>query len=374
MAPRGETEAILLSRRKSVYTIGSDDDWHNAARFVGALCLMEFFVAFVTYGAATWEEAGSTWGFSVVEWSALPLFCSSALMYLCGRSLSRGGRLQTVFLWVGIGGFLTAAVLSGVAEALKFYESYEFYSMIGYGVVVGSAIVDAALMGMLLASPFVNLLLLLVLLIWTKRIRRGFVNNDRAFWVICAGVYCIAHIAPTFLPYHYIRSAFEGGGGLFGTALMPPMSSAVVYSVLLVSLATLLYCKRGSARILALFVMAINIPVLWFNWYSMWSLVQSSIETLAHSVPLTSNVDMPFFVFKHDLYWLGIAPVRYVLPWVLIAWYAWRVPMLRPTEDEAPFPQRFCGACHYNLHGIETDRCPECGSDLGLQAHIESTG
>jgi len=95
---------------------------------------------------------------------------------------------------------------------------------------------------------------------------------------------------------------------------------------------------------------------------------------LEHSVPLATQVDMPFFITKHDFYWLGVAPVRFILPWLLIAWYARRVPMLRPGEDELPFPQQFCGVCHYNLHGIKKDRCPECGSDLRMQSQAESTG
>jgi hypothetical protein len=51
-------------------------------------------------------------------------------------------------------------------------------------------------------------------------------------------------------------------------------------------------------------------------------------------------------------------------PWLLIAVFAWRVPMTRLPEDGSPFPRRYCGKCRYNLHGLDTNVCPECGAKL----------
>ncbi len=294
-------------------------------------------------------------------------------MYLCGRSLRQGEPRRKIYLWFGIFGFLGAAILSGMAEAFSFYDSYELYSSFGYGVAVGSAIIDVTLMGLLLASPYLNVLFLLLVLLMAARSKSKHSRSNRSLWVTCAVVYCIAHIPPTFLSYHFIRSAFEGGG-LFGAPAVPRFVSAIGYALLLLGLVMLLYRKRSSASCLAWVVVAIQCSALWFNWYSMWSLVQSSIVMLEHSVPLTTQVNMPFFITKHDFYWLGVASVRFVLPWLLIAWYSRRVPMLRPSEDDVPFPQQFCGVCHYNLHGIKKDRCPECGSDLDMQSQAESTG
>jgi len=240
----------LLSRKNSVYTVEPDDDWQNAARFTGALCLIEFYVAFVTYGAATWDGAGVTWGFSIVEWNAIPLFCNTVFMYLCGRSLRQREPRRINYLWFGIFGFLAAAILSGVAEAFSFYDSYELYSSFGYGVAVGSAIIDVTLMGLLLASPYLNVLFLLLVLIWATRSKSKHSRSNRALWVTCAVVYCIAHIPPTFLSYHFIRSAFEGGG-LLGAPAVPRFVSAIAYGLLLLGLVMLLYRKRSSASCLA---------------------------------------------------------------------------------------------------------------------------
>ncbi len=51
-------------------------------------------------------------------------------------------------------------------------------------------------------------------------------------------------------------------------------------------------------------------------------------------------------------------------PWVLIAFYAWRVPMRKPADDGSPYPRRYCGNCYYNLYGVDSQRCPECGVEL----------
>ena len=47
--------------------------------------------------------------------------------------------------------------------------------------------------------------------------------------------------------------------------------------------------------------------------------------------------------------------------------YAWKAPMRKPPDDGTPFPRRFCGKCYYNLHGIEANRCPECGTEFESQ-------
>jgi hypothetical protein len=51
-------------------------------------------------------------------------------------------------------------------------------------------------------------------------------------------------------------------------------------------------------------------------------------------------------------------------PWLLIALYAWRVPMRALPDDGSPYPRRYCARCHYNLHGLDADLCPECGNRL----------
>jgi hypothetical protein len=51
----------------------------------------------------------------------------------------------------------------------------------------------------------------------------------------------------------------------------------------------------------------------------------------------------------------------YAVPWLLIAWFAWRAPMKPLPDDGSPWPRRYCGKCGYNLHGVDGGRCPECG-------------
>lgn len=65
--------------------------------------------------------------------------------------------------------------------------------------------------------------------------------------------------------------------------------------------------------------------------------------------------------------WLRICMPGYVLSvgqWALVTWFAFRIPMVQETDDGSPFPRLYCGDCHYNLHGLDTVRCPECGRHL----------
>jgi hypothetical protein len=56
--------------------------------------------------------------------------------------------------------------------------------------------------------------------------------------------------------------------------------------------------------------------------------------------------------------------IRYAAPWLIIAAFAWRARMASYREDGSPYPRRYCGRCRYNLHGLDSARCPECGAEL----------
>jgi len=123
----------------------------------------------------------------------------------------------------------------------------------------------------------------------------------------------------------------------------------------------LLYRSR-LARTGALILAAVNVVGVWCIWYPISMLVRIAIHAMMMSLPLTAEIDEGILWTQHDFLCLFVTPIRLVGPWLLIAIYAWKAPMRKPPDDGTPFPRRFCGKCYYNLHGIDANRCPECGT------------
>jgi len=67
---------------------------------------------------------------------------------------------------------------------------------------------------------------------------------------------------------------------------------------------------------------------------------------------------------------LCVYPAAEVGPWLLIAVWSWRAMVLSRLEDGSPYPRRYCGRCYYNLHGLESEVCPERGSRLKPPAEV----
>jgi hypothetical protein len=66
-----------------------------------------------------------------------------------------------------------------------------------------------------------------------------------------------------------------------------------------------------------------------------------------------------------------VAPVQWAGPWFLVAMFAYRAWMHPLPDDRSPYPRRYCGRCRYNLLGVTSPRCPECGSELDMAAPAE---
>lgn len=111
---------------------------------------------------------------------------------------------------------------------------------------------------------------------------------------------------------------------------------------------------------------------LLFQWRQVrWMMLTCCLSAIAGCLFL--DLRMYDFVFltegirKGIPDWLRICMPGYVVSvgqWALATWFAFRVPMYRDADDGSPFPRVYCGNCHYNLHGLDTVRCPECGMHL----------
>lgn len=356
-----------MNHKSPILIIHERDDGRTARRFVAALCFMEFYVLFVYYGHAIWNTNGGSWpGFGTAdqfnEWVRVALFASTPLLYLCGRGLLRSGERHGRWLWLGIVGLLAICLMEGIAAAIA---SVVFNQ--GFGAFFPkfqSIIPDEIFDGVHAAFFHLPLWATLVTLSIVTRTRRTRRPSDRSPWVYCAAVYCFTLMAAAAFNQSHIGGEFGHAMGSVSTFPGIQYSFHVIVALLLLATGVLLIRGSRLARSIALIIAAMSAVAIWMSWFHVAWLINNSVETLLNTVRFSTPVERPYTWTQHDFVWLFVLPAHYLLPWILIALYAWRVPMRKPTDDGTPFPRRLCGRCRYNLFGCEAEICPECGSRL----------
>ncbi len=333
-------------------------------RFVAVLCFMEYYVTFVHAGLAIWGDGHGLWldptaAVLRLTWTRIPLLVGAAMLYLCGRGLWRSRRSERTGLWVGVVSLFLMVVCEVVAGAI-WSSSANPYFATRSATPIGTAILAA------FGSGSVHLVLLAVLIVgvWITRPDNRLLKTTTAPWVYCAAAYCLMSIPCGLLGQDDI--AYMIGWAMFQRTSISSfflLAGFISAAFLSATAAALLYRSR-LARTGALILAAANIVVVWYNWYPISKLVRIAIHALLMSVPLQAQLDESAVWTQHDFLGLFVNPVRLVGPWLLIAIYAWKVPMRKPPDDGTPFPRRFCGNCYYNLRGIEAGRCPECGTEF----------
>ncbi|MCB9853904.1 MAG: hypothetical protein H6819_12460 [Phycisphaerales bacterium] len=356
-----------MATKSPILVIHEQDSDQTARRFVALLCLMEFYVLFVTYGTGIWNSNGDFWtgptNTSLYgEWTRIALLTSTAFLYLCGRGLWRGGRRHSLWLWTGIVGLSAIIVVEAVAAAIVSMNTD--LSIQGLLSASPNRTLDVLWFGVQAASFHLPLWTALVILMLVTRANSRWRKNDKALWVYCAAGYCAGWVVAEIFERTAIAPAF---GPIIGTALSNiGIQHAPFIAIVLVLLTTAVLLFRASplARSTALMTATINAVAVGANWFVITWLVRVSTKALLYQVPFSTPVSTPYFGTKHDFMWLLVLPVHFVLPWLLIAGYAWRVPMRKPPDDGTPYPRRYCTNCHYNLFGNTADQCPECGHAL----------
>lgn len=328
-------------------------------RFVAVLCLMEFHVTFVYAGLAIWDDdPGLRFDpLAIVleaPWIRIPLLVGAAMLYLCGRGLWRGGRSERVWLWLVIVSLFSMVVCEVAARA---GTSSRF--RLAFAPLLGQEI----LMGLRFASVHWLLLTVLAFAVWLTRPSNRLSRKTTAPWVYCAATYCLVSILCGFFGFDSTARVIEQViDSLIGGYVFPTPVAGLVSALPLLAIGGALLCRWRFARTIALIVAAVNIVGVWDNWYPPSMLVRFGIRDLMLTLPAAAEIDQGMIWTKHDVLFLFVNPVRSVGPWLLIAIYAWKVPMRKPPDDGTPFPRRFCGHCYYNLRGIDANRCPECGT------------
>lgn len=360
-----------MKSKTPIYVVHEPDRGRTAFRFVAVLCFVEFYVYFVCFGMTIWTQGGVFLGspsalLDSELWLRITAFATTPILYLCGRALWRCRRRPTFWLLTGIICQTTLVLLELLAGAMDstYYDSSEFLQDPASAVQLLSP--SALLAGVQEARAHIPLWVTLIVL-W--RVTRPAVKaqaSHRAYWVWCAAAYCItwalsvlsqdSHVCGFF---HY---AMPHVTDIAGSAYLP----ITLYGLVLIGTAYLLLTDSRIARSMAMIVAAVHLVVVSEALLVISHLVRIATDALMYSVPFSTPVERPYVLTKHEFIWSCVMPAHYLIPWLLIAVYAWRVPMRKPAEDDTPFPRRFCAHCLYNLYGNKSDRCPECGHALSL--------
>lgn len=346
-----------------------DDSWK---RFVAVLCLILFYVEFVNAGHDLWGQEHPRQVLDSLGdiWLNVARMVWAVSFYLLGRGL---WHRQNYLVWLFI-----PAVLSLTA-------------LVGFTCYHASAVDRLVFLG------------------WNNqfhtseaplRAYRHF-NTDRIPWlvlgigglVVCFfhttrshvryrawTLLCIAWLAGQLftIPLDVWGIAYALGYYLEQGAGLPESLGVGCYAgILLFMIAGLLMGWR-TVRTAALVMAAVTTVWTLESAVVYGKLVMISVQCLLYSTTWTLDeindwVFWPdyFILNKHCFSTLFVSSAESIGPWLLIAVFAWKVPMRRLPDDGSPYPRQLCGNCHYNLRGLDLDvaageerRCPECGEVL----------
>jgi len=355
-----------------VLVVEEFDRSRSAMRLVAALCLMEFYASFVSSGNSIWRVENS---YSVTlmadalmnESARIPIFICTVFLYLCGRGLWRSGRFERHWLLVGIVGVAALILLETVAVTVGPVDTL-FLALRSKSDDLASRLLS----GMEAASVHLPIWVSLIVLWFVTKPSFQSKQKHIVPWVYCAAAYCLASIPEAISPSGFVHVSFDYAISQFPSV---PGNQYVALSVnvaLLIVTAVLLLKGSWLARSMALVIATINAVGIGVSWFLLAWLVRIACIALYHRVPIATPIDTSYILTSHDFFWLFVLPAHYLFPWLLIAAYAWRVRMQLPPDDTTPFPRYYCAVCLYNLYGLESEQCPECGSVLAGEAGGES--
>lgn len=334
-------------------------DWR---KFVAILCFIEFYTRFVSNGYQiryVLEHHRSNHPFVADEIYPLAA-CSAAMLravifYGLGRSLWYSSRRSAYWLWAAITSSLVdiaLLILGAFAASSGWYAA--LWQTDGQ---MSNQITWPPLLALILASKHLPWAGLLLVYLWHTA-REPLKTVRYRQWVLFAAAWSL-----TSAPLLWI---VEGENWCCpGMCLHDVRQVGLAYCMLPPLICVLLLLRWRLARTAAL-VLAIFETISVAIWMLYPFLVYCAIRVLRIAHRLSPDIGFWKFHLGHaeSFQFLFVYLVAYAGPWLLIALYAWRVPMRPLPDDGSPFPRHYCDRCGYNLHGLASTQCPECGSRL----------
>jgi hypothetical protein len=353
-----------MNAKAAVLVRHTRDDPVDWRRFAAILCMIEVYWRILGNGhylhTLLQGQSLSEQGWRYVAIASINLIWAIAVFGLC-RSLWRHSP--------AIRGWLIAPVVAG--SALVLTKAVDFTLLFlhlrapgGYTLLQTTDLTRGILINTVVDFLWIGVFLA----IW--RVGRQKPAQRRPRWPFLAAVWCLGWFLVRAL--HLWTGGDPSEDGLTGDEMafaytsVPYFARVVISGVPLLAGIALVVGWRIS-RPLCLVMAAAEVAPLVFNAYGVTHLVSSAMEALMISSPYspTNPLPWPWILFNQTMFLVTCGrAVSLAGPWMLIAIYVRRSRMLAFPEDGSPWPRRYCALCHYNLHGIEPARCPECGIEL----------
>jgi hypothetical protein len=341
-------------------------------RFVAVLCFIEFYVHFVNIGhdVFTFDARGPrSVSDPLIPWIGGLLIARACVFYLLGRSLWLGrGRPVRWMIAAGAVSFVAMTAMGSLGAWISGPSPWTFFSGM-WSLGVDKPSVDTWLAATHLLAPWLSMLIAAALYWRWSRRRPG---RHLSLWVV---------LAAAWIGDELIRLATQGHMGSYLVQVLamcfgslwdwPGTATLLGYSALLALLVAALLLGWRRVRVVPLLLAGLTTAVMIQEVYTNGMLLMRAVQALYYSTTMSLEeanalVFWPdyFVLNKWSFQWLFVHLPGQAGPWLLIAIYAWRVPMRALPDDGSPYPRQYCGRCHYNLHGLDATRCPECGSEL----------
>lgn len=322
------------------------DDWRW---FAALMCMCLFIPEFVKTGTYIWEiGAGDGYPRSVESVSIVTWLWLVRAICFAGISLALVHKSRTILIWI-----LVLLVLTGIGMSAGLWKEFHEYDPSlpfprGTDPSSPLAILNTIYGWSGQRLPWIAMF---VAGVWCRRAaRRGVVYRTRT-WAIMAAAWCLGDCAVLWSWSHGLNQL------IYATAPQPMHLELSIYlPVAMVSTGMLLLWRSTFARATALILVAAGVALHIREVY-LWSLLHGAYFGWFPDGPYYGKAPWTRFVFAAHF----VEPFINVGPWLIIACFARWAPMANPPEDASPFPRRYCGRCGYNLHGLTTTRCPECG-------------
>lgn len=341
----------------------------RARQFSAGICLTVFFPTFVNGGLLLWEHRPVRLGACEWEfWSGVSQLVLAGVMYGCARQLLRNGRFTRLWLLTGILFVMIALPHAGYSAWFGATELRRnpitdwltrWFARPNSGYSWGYEL-KQLLHGLPWACA-------LSVTWWLDRRPESRQWSRMQPWALVAIAWCLGQVPALwqsselwmelmcYVPYDQV--------------LDPPFWLGCLLTV--GSAVSLFLGDRSRHVVLALATVLVARPIV--EALTVSCLVGVAQNALYISVLRGRSIGftaphMYWFdcsLFNRDLFL--VASVHSILlagPWLLIARYIRKHPARLPADDGSPWPRRYCGSCMYNLHGIESAVCPECGRQL----------